>query len=95
MNIAARLEQAAPASEILLGERTYRLVRDHVEVEAVEPLELKGKAERVPAYRLVGVRATPSGRGARMPRWSGASEELGAPARRVDDAVDRARRAGS
>src|SRR5262249_25557929 len=33
----------------------YRLVRDAVEVEAVEPLELKGKAERVPAYKLLSV----------------------------------------
>ena len=54
VNVAARLEQAAPAIEVLLGEPTYRLVRDAVEVEAVEPLELKGKSERgagVPAAR--------------------------------------------
>ena len=56
VNVAARLEQAAPENEIYLGETTYRLVRDAVEVEAVEPLELKGKAERVPAYRLVSAR---------------------------------------
>ena len=55
VNVAARLEQAAPAMEVLLGDLTYRLVRDAVEVEAVEPLELKGKSERVPAYRLVSV----------------------------------------
>src|ERR671937_1141341 len=55
VNVAARLEQAAPAQEGLLGELTYRLVRDAVEVEAVEPLELKGKSERVPAFRLVSV----------------------------------------
>jgi tetratricopeptide (TPR) repeat protein len=55
VNVAARLEQAAPAMEVLLGELTYRLVRDAVEVETVEPLELKGKSERVPAYRLVSV----------------------------------------
>jgi len=53
VNVAARLEQAAPENEIYLGEITYRLVRDAVEVEAVEPLELKGKAQRVPAYRLL------------------------------------------
>jgi class 3 adenylate cyclase/tetratricopeptide (TPR) repeat protein len=56
VNVAARLEQAAGAQEILLGDLTYRLVRDYVEVEAVEPLELKGKSEPVPAYRLVEVR---------------------------------------
>lgn len=53
VNVAARLEQAAPENGIYLGDVTYRLVRDAVEVEAVEPLELKGKAQRVPAYRLL------------------------------------------
>ncbi len=56
VNVAARLEQAAPANEVLIGEVTYDLVRAHVDVEPVEPLELKGKAERVPAYRLIDVR---------------------------------------
>jgi class 3 adenylate cyclase/tetratricopeptide (TPR) repeat protein len=55
VNVAARLEQAAPQLEVLLGGSTYRLVRNAVEVEALEPLELKGKAERVPAFRLVSV----------------------------------------
>ena len=53
VNVAARLEQAAPVNQIYLGETTWRLVRDAVEVETVEPLALKGKAERVAAYRLV------------------------------------------
>src|ERR687887_897538 len=57
VNVAARPGQAAPTMEVLLGELTYRLVRDAVEVEAVEPLELKGKSERVPAFRLVSVGA--------------------------------------
>lgn len=56
VNVAARLEQAAPPNEILLGEVTYRLVRDAVEVESVEPLELKGKSQKVPAYRLVSAK---------------------------------------
>jgi class 3 adenylate cyclase/tetratricopeptide (TPR) repeat protein len=56
VNVAARLEQAAPVGEIYLGETTYQLVRDAVEVEVVEPLQLKGKTERVPAYRLVAAR---------------------------------------
>ncbi|HEX5826721.1 MAG TPA: adenylate/guanylate cyclase domain-containing protein, partial [Candidatus Limnocylindrales bacterium] len=56
VNVAARLEQAAPANEVLIGEVTYDLVRAWVDVEEVEPLELKGKAERVPAFKLLGVR---------------------------------------
>ena len=55
VNVAARLEQACPPGEVYLGESTYRLVRDAVTVEAVEPLTLKGKAQPVPAYRLVEV----------------------------------------
>ena len=31
-------------------------MRDAVLVEPVEPLELKGKAERVPAFRLIGLK---------------------------------------
>src|SRR6476646_856494 len=58
VNTAARLEQAAPANEVLIGELTYRRVKDAVEVEPVAPLELKGKAERVPAYRLISVEET-------------------------------------
>ena len=56
VNVAARLEQAAATGEILLGDLTYRLVRHAVEAEPVEPLTLKGKAEEVPAYRLLGLR---------------------------------------
>ncbi|MGZ4138246.1 MAG: ATP-binding protein [Actinomycetota bacterium] len=57
VNVAARFEQAAQPEEILIGEETYRLVRDAVDVEPVEPLALKGKTEPIAAYRLLGVRA--------------------------------------
>jgi class 3 adenylate cyclase/tetratricopeptide (TPR) repeat protein len=55
VNLAARLEQAASPMQILIGPATYRLVKDAVEVEPVEPLQLKGKAEPVHAYRVVRV----------------------------------------
>jgi len=55
VNVAARLEQAAGPGDVLLGEPTFRLVRDAVRVEAIEPLRAKGKSEPVPAYRLLEV----------------------------------------
>jgi tetratricopeptide (TPR) repeat protein len=55
VNVAARLEQAAQAGEVLIGDSTHALVRDAVESEPVEPLELKGKAEPVSAHRLLSV----------------------------------------
>lgn len=56
VNVAARLEQAAATNQVLLGDLTYRLVRTVVDVEAVKPLALKGKSDRVPAYRLVEIK---------------------------------------
>ena len=52
---AQRLEAAARSGEILLGDSTYRLVSNAVLVEPMDPLELKGKAEPVHAWRLLGV----------------------------------------
>ena len=55
VNVAARLEQAAGAGEVLLGASTYRLVRDAVDAELIPPLEAKGKSEPLTAYRLVEI----------------------------------------
>ena len=56
VNVAARLEQAAARGEILLGPETASLVRDAVDTEPTEPLELKGKSEPVVAQRLLILR---------------------------------------
>jgi class 3 adenylate cyclase/tetratricopeptide (TPR) repeat protein len=53
VNVAARLEQAALSGGVLVGAETHRLVRDAARLEPVEPLQLKGKSERVAAWRLV------------------------------------------
>jgi class 3 adenylate cyclase/tetratricopeptide (TPR) repeat protein len=55
VNVAARLEQAAEGGEILIGEPTLALVRDAVDTEPVQPLELRGKEQPVSAHRLVAV----------------------------------------
>jgi class 3 adenylate cyclase/tetratricopeptide (TPR) repeat protein len=53
VNIAARLEQAAGAGEILVGAGTEQLVRTGVLVEPGSALRLKGKTEIVPHFRLL------------------------------------------
>jgi predicted ATPase len=55
VNVAARFQQSAQPGEILIGEGTYRLVRDAVVAERVEPKTLKGKVEPVLAWRLLEV----------------------------------------
>jgi class 3 adenylate cyclase/tetratricopeptide (TPR) repeat protein len=62
VNVAARLEAAAQPGVVLIGQPTLALVRDAVEVGPVQPLELKGKSEPVPAYRLVSVHDAPERR---------------------------------
>ncbi len=54
VNVGARLEQAAAPGEILIGSETYELVHDAVRADPIDPLTLKGKAEQVRAWRLVG-----------------------------------------
>jgi class 3 adenylate cyclase/tetratricopeptide (TPR) repeat protein len=89
VNVAARLEQAAGAQEVLLGDLTYRLVRDFVDVEEVEPLELKGKSEPVPAYRLVSVREGAERQRRLDAPLVGRERELDALQDALRDAVDR------
>jgi class 3 adenylate cyclase/tetratricopeptide (TPR) repeat protein len=55
VNVAARLEQAAGVGEVLLGDETYRLVRDAVRVDELPPLDVKGKSEPLRVYRLDSV----------------------------------------
>ena len=59
VNLAARLEQAAGPGEIVIGEQTFDLVRGVVQVETMEPLQVKGKTAPVTAYRLVGGHVEP------------------------------------
>jgi class 3 adenylate cyclase len=64
VNVAARLEQAALPGEILVSEATYRLVRQAVESEAVDPVDLGGALGRASVFRVGGVgdAARPMGR---------------------------------
>jgi class 3 adenylate cyclase/tetratricopeptide (TPR) repeat protein len=55
VNVAARLEQAAQPGEILIGEPTYRVLRDAVSAEPLSPVAVKGKDEPVAARRLLDV----------------------------------------
>jgi class 3 adenylate cyclase/tetratricopeptide (TPR) repeat protein len=54
-NLGARLQQAAEPGTILLSEATRQSAQDYARVEPVGPLTLKGMAEPIPAYRLLGV----------------------------------------
>ena len=62
VNLAARLQQAAGPGQLLLGPGAHRLTLGRVEVEDVGPVELKGMAQPVWAWRAVGTNGSGGGR---------------------------------
>ena len=61
VNLAARMEQTAQPGTVQIADNTYRLVAPQFEVEALGGIAVKGKAEPVEAYRVLGRKAV-SGR---------------------------------
>ncbi len=55
MNTASRLQSGAAPGEVLVGDPTWRLVRDAVAAEPAPPLAAKGKAEPLPAWRILAL----------------------------------------
>lgn len=53
VNTAARLESKAKRGEVLISQAVYEAVADRIEVESIGELELKGKQQKIPTYRLV------------------------------------------
>ena len=54
VNLAARLMMAAAPGEILMSQRVRKSVAEEFMVEARLPLAMKGKAEPVPVYAVLG-----------------------------------------
>ena len=59
VNLAARMEQTAQPGTVQVTENTYRLAAPLLEVEELGGIEVKGKSEPVPAYRIVGMKEQP------------------------------------
>ncbi len=55
VNLAARLESTTRPGQVVIGEETYRTLRSIAEVEVLDPVVLKGKADPVQAYRLLAL----------------------------------------
>jgi class 3 adenylate cyclase len=53
-NLAARLQQLAEPGTILVSESTTRLAQGAVRLEALQPVEVKGKREPVTPYKVRG-----------------------------------------
>ena len=79
VNTAARLQTAAEPGQIVVGPSVYASTKDVIEYRAIEPLELKGKADRVPAWHALRIKARTRGERPRLgleARLVGRDEEL-------------------
>lgn len=56
INLASRMEQTAKPGTVQVAHDTYRLVKPLFEFEELGSIEVKGKAEPVAAYRVLGTR---------------------------------------
>lgn len=55
VNTAQRLEANCPPGGVLISRSTYDKVREHVKAEALEPMRLKGKAEPLEVFLVIGL----------------------------------------
>src|SRR2546421_4223996 len=62
VNLAARLQQAAEPGQLVLGPGAHRLTLGRIEVEDLGPVELKGIAQPVWAWRALGTNGSGGGR---------------------------------
>ncbi|HEX9122962.1 MAG TPA: AAA family ATPase [Actinomycetota bacterium] len=79
VNTAARLQTAAEPGHIVVGPGVYASTKDVIEYRELEPLTLKGKAEPVPAWRALRIKARVRGERPRLgleARLVGRDEEL-------------------
>ena len=56
VNIASRLESAAPAGGILISHDTYQHVRGIFDVNVLEPIRVKGQSRPIQVYTVNGMR---------------------------------------
>src|SRR5229473_1935729 len=55
VNLASRLEHAARVGHVLVGETTHRFTSHVIRYQALPPMSIRGKAEPVQAYEVVGL----------------------------------------
>jgi adenylate cyclase len=81
VNVAARLQEAAPVGGILVGENTRRRLPGHIPLMPVSHLHVKGKDAPVDAYlvQLPLPRLEQSGERPRRPRHAGAGGGRNSP----------------
>ncbi len=56
VNTASRMQALAPPGGVVMGEETYRQVRDRIDAQRLAPTVVKGKSEPIVAWLVLGER---------------------------------------
>ncbi|NDJ52356.1 MAG: GAF domain-containing protein [Chloroflexi bacterium] len=56
VNLAKRLQEVAQPSQILISDNTYELIKDAIEVNELEPVQVKGRKQLTQVYEVIRVR---------------------------------------
>ena len=57
VNTASRLQQVAPVGAVVVGEATQRATSQMIDYEPMDAVEVKGKVEPIPIWRVTGARS--------------------------------------
>jgi class 3 adenylate cyclase/tetratricopeptide (TPR) repeat protein len=92
VNTANRLQSAAAPGDVLVGPATFAATRRIVRYDALEPIDVKGREELVPAWRADAAVAPPGYRPERnRARLIGRESELGLLCHSVQNSIHNAR----
>jgi adenylate cyclase len=58
VNTASRLCSVAKAGEVIISRNTYDLVKDYFDAQELSPTHVKGKAQALQVYKVLGEKAT-------------------------------------
>jgi class 3 adenylate cyclase len=56
INTAKRIQENAKAGQVLLSDSAFEQVKDHVIVNVLEPMKVKGRVQPVQVYELLGMK---------------------------------------
>ena len=62
VNTASRICSNAPGNQVRIGAETYDRAKDYLEVEQLEPQQVKGKAAPITIYRVISLRTAATGK---------------------------------
>jgi class 3 adenylate cyclase len=57
VNTAKRIQENSAANQILISEAAYALVADKIQVNSLGKIQMKGKAEPMQVYEILGLKS--------------------------------------